>query len=233
MSRPAIFIIVPVKLVGVLPAAGRAVRLQPLAGSKELLEIGGRPVLDYAVERMNAASADEIRVVTRPDKVDVRAGAEARGLTVVEAEPATLAESIAVGIHGLAADDVVLIGLPDTIWHPVDGFARLVDGLRPDTDAVLGVFRSSEPERGDVVDLHADCIVRAVAVKPAQPAGDLIWGAAAARAACLRSLSAYDQPGHLFDELARAGRVRAVRFPGELVDVGTKEALARARNEVS
>ena len=46
------------RLVGVLPAAGHAERLQPLDGSKELLEIRGRPVLDYAVERLRAADPD-------------------------------------------------------------------------------------------------------------------------------------------------------------------------------
>jgi CTP:molybdopterin cytidylyltransferase MocA len=49
------------RVVGVLPAAGRAARLQPLAGSKELLELGGRPVLEYAVERLRAGGADETR----------------------------------------------------------------------------------------------------------------------------------------------------------------------------
>jgi len=96
----------------VLPAAGHAARLQPLAGSKELLELAGRPVLDYAVERMRAGGAAEIRVVTRPDKGDVRTHAHELGLTVVDAEPETLAESIATGAEGLAPDDVVLIDLP-------------------------------------------------------------------------------------------------------------------------
>ena len=220
-------------LVGVLPAAGRAERLQPLTGSKELLDVGGRPVLEYAVERMRAAAADEIRVVTRPAKADVRSHAQALGLAVVEAEPATLAESVATGIEDLDPDDVVLVGLPDSIWQPVDGFARLVSALEPGTDVVLGVFRSSEPERGDVVDLGDDDVVRSVAVKPAEPTGEQVWGAVAARAGALAGLRRHQDPGHLFDELARDGRVRAVRFPGEFIDVGTKEALAAARKEVS
>jgi glucose-1-phosphate thymidylyltransferase len=220
-------------LVGVLPAAGRAERLQPLTGSKELLVVGGRPVLEYAVERMRAAAADEIRVVTRPDKTDVRVRAEALGLTVVDAEPATLAASIAAGVESLDPDDVVLIGLPDSIWHPVDGFARLLAALAPGMDLVLGVFRSSEPERGDVVDVGAGGVARSVAVKPAAPAGDLVWGAVAARTAALGGLGGHREPGHLFDELARGGRALAVRFPGEFIDIGTKEALARARKEVA
>ena len=220
-------------MVGVLPAAGHAARLQPLAGSKELLELAGRPVLDYAVERMRAGGAAEIRIVTRPDKGDVRTHAHELGLTVVDAEPETLAESIATGADGFAADDVVLIDLPDSVWEPVDGLAALVEALEPGTDAVLAVFRSTEPERGDVVEVDRDGAVHSVSVKPSEPAGDLVWGAVAARASALRSLRRHPYPGQLFDELAHGGRVRAVRFPGEFIDIGTKEALARARKELS
>lgn len=220
-------------MVGVLPAAGHAARLQPLAGSKELLELAGRPVLDYAVERLRAGGAAEIRIVTRPDKGDVRTHAHELGLTVVDAEPETLAESIATGADGLAADDVVLIDLPDSVWEPVDGLAALVEALEPGTDAVLAVFRSTEPERGDVVEVDRDGAVHSVSVKPSEPAGDLVWGAVAARASALRSLRRHPDPGQLFDELAHGGRVRAVRFPGEFIDIGTKEALARARKELS
>ena len=221
------------RVVGVLPAAGRADRLQPLYGSKELLEVDGRPVMDYAVERLRAASPDEIRVVTRPDKPDVRHHALALGLTVVEAEPPTLADSIATGAAGLAQDDLVLIALPDSVWQPADGFTLLLRALTPGVDLVLAVFRSSEPERGDVVDVGPDGAARAVAVKPVEPDGSLVWGAVAARAAALSGLGRHSEPGHLFDELARSGRALAVRFPGEFIDIGTKEALARARKEVS
>jgi glucose-1-phosphate thymidylyltransferase len=224
---------VPVKVVGVLPAAGRAERLQPLAGSKELLELGGRPVLEYAVERLRAAGADEIRIVTRPDKADLREHARVLGLEVVLAEPATVAESIRAGVDGIGPDAVVLVDLPDCVWEPVDGFARLVGELSPATDVVLGVFPSTEPERGDVVDVGADGVVRGVAVKPAEPAGNLVWGAVVARPAALAGLGRHDEPGHLFDELARRGRARAVPFPSEFIDIGTKEALARARKEIA
>ena len=220
------------RVVGVLPAAGRAARLQPLVGSKELLELAARPVLDFAVERMRAGGAAEIRVVTRPDKGDVRTHAHELGLTVVEAEPQTLAESIAIGAEGLAPDDVVLIDLPDSVWEPVHGLAALVEALEPGTDAVLAVFRSTEPERGDVVEIDRDGEVHGVSVKPPRPAGDLVWGAVAARASALSSLRRHRDPGQLFDELARGGRVRAVRFPGEFIDIGTNEALARARKEL-
>jgi glucose-1-phosphate thymidylyltransferase len=199
--------------------------LQPLQGSKELLEVGGRPVFDYLVDRMRAGGTEEIRVVTRPDKGDVVEHAKRLGLTVVEAEPETAAASVASGLDGLAADDTVLIGFPDTLWDPVDGFARLVSERG---DVVLGVFTSPEPERSDVVELEAD-VVRAVHVKAAEPPGNLVWGIAAARRSALDQLSGHAEIGGLFDDLARTGGVRSVVFPGEFIDIGTREALDRAR----
>ena len=37
-------------IVGVIPAAGHATRLQPLSGSKEVLAVDGKPVIDYLVQ---------------------------------------------------------------------------------------------------------------------------------------------------------------------------------------
>jgi NDP-sugar pyrophosphorylase family protein len=209
----------------VIPAAGAAARLQPLDGSKELLEVGGRPVFDYLVERMQAGGADEIRVVTRPDKPDVAAHAAGLGLSVVAAEPPTAAASVAAALDGLDDDDTILIGFPDSIWEPLDGFARL---LRERGDLVLAVFSSPEPDRSDVVELEGD-EVRAVHVKIPEPPGTLIWGAAAARCGALDGLAQRAEIGHHFDELARAGQARSVVFPGEFIDIGTTDALAQAR----
>ncbi len=45
----------------------------------------------------------------------------------------------------------------------------------------------------------------------------------------LEGLARHEQPGDLFHELAGKGQVRAVPFPGAMIDIGTNEALARAR----
>jgi glucose-1-phosphate thymidylyltransferase len=211
--------------VGVIPAAGHATRLQPLPCSKEMLPIGGRPVIDYVVERVRAVPGARVRVVTRPDKADVVAHAEWLGAEIVLGEPPTLAASVALGARGLTADDVALIGLPDTIWEPVDGFASLLGALDPAIDVVVGVFESDEPERSDVVVLGDDDRVIAVDVKPERPRSRLVWGCAATRAPALAGLERHGDVGEHFDVLAHAGRVRAVRFPGRLVDVGTPAAL--------
>jgi len=168
----------------------------------------------------------------RPEKLDVVDVARALGLTLVEGRPRTLAESITAGVDDLEADDVVLLDLPDSLWEPADGFARLLEELSEETDVALAVFRSAEPERGDAVELDSRGRVAAVHVKSPSPPGELVWGAAAARAGALTGLAHHRDPGHLFDELSRRGRVGAVRFPGEFVDIGTREALARARERL-
>ena len=218
-------------IIGIVPAAGSALRLQPLERSKEVLEIAGRPVMDFLVERMRAGGADEIVAVTRPDKDDVAARAADLGLGVVLGEPRSVSESILLGLGTAARDDVALIGFPDTIWQPVDGFGRLRAALSGDIDVVLGTFGSREPERSDVVVLAGDRVAR-VDVKPPRPQSRLVWGCAVARVRALDGLERHDQPGVLFDELARARRVAAVRLVGDLVDIGTPEALARAREEL-
>lgn len=214
-------------MVGIIPAAGRALRLQPLPGSKELLLVRGRPVMDYLVDRMRATPADELRVVTRPDKPDVAFHARRLGARVVEGTPSSVAQSVRLGVEDLDADDVVLIGFPDTIWEPLSGFAELLGALEGN-DAVLGLFRTPDLARSDVVVAEGER-VRAIAVKPAEPPSELIWGCAAVRRSALERLAEHDEVGHLLDDLARAGRVCAVHLSDSWLDIGTPEALARAQ----
>jgi NDP-sugar pyrophosphorylase family protein len=198
-----------------------------LSCSKEVLPVRGRPVLEYLLERLRLARCDEIRVVTRPDKLDVVGLARRLGATVVEGRPETVSESLLLGLAGLAAEDIVLIGFPDSLWEPVDGFSTLLSALDERTNVVLGCFRSQDLERSDVVVIDEAGMVKAVQVKPTSPASDVVWGCAAATMGALAGLRDHAEPGHLFDRLARAGSVRAVRFPGEFVDIGTPEALNR------
>ena len=219
------------RLVGVVPAAGRASRLQPLGGSKELLEVGGRPVLDYVVERMRAAGAEEIRVVTRPDKHDVTEHARSLGAAVIEGEPPSSAESVLLAVQGMPAEDIAMIGFPDTVWNPRTAFVRLVALVERGADVALGLFRGRDSEqlrRSDVVVLEATQVA-AVEVKPLHPRSELLWGCATARVGALGGLAGREHPGELFAELAAEGRVVGAVLEGEFLDVGTPSDLAEAR----
>jgi NDP-sugar pyrophosphorylase family protein len=216
--------------VGLVPAAGYATRLGELSGSKEALDVRGRPVLDYLVERLRAADCADVRVVTRADKRDVVELAGALGATVVIGRPHDVAGSLLLAADGLEPETPVLFGFPDTIWEPVDGFVRLLGGLGPGVDAVLGLFRTPDLTRSDVAVVGEAGLVTAVQVKPERPASDVIWGCAATTAGVLGGLRGVREPGLLFDRLARAGRVAGVHLSDRWLDVGTPEALLRARS---
>ena len=219
------------KVIGVIPAAGHATRLQPLDCSKEVLPIQGRPVVDYLVERMRVGGCSGLRVVTRAEKQDLIEHCERIGADVVLAEPATVGESIAAGAHGLAPDDIVLVGFPDTIWEPVDGYRRLVGGVLDGCEVALGLFRirALDLVRSDVVVTDGSPRVVRVHVKPKRPQSPWIWGCAASRARALVGLDRAEWPGGHFDRLAREGvNVRGYELSDEWLDVGTKGALEEA-----
>jgi glucose-1-phosphate thymidylyltransferase len=228
-------------VIGVIPAAGFATRLQgsPFAAvgtSKEMLEVRGRPVMAHLVERMRAAGCDEVRVVTRPEKRDVITYANDIGLSVVTGRPEHVVASVSLALAqptALRENDVVLIGFPDTVWRPDDGFGLLVREMTArNVDVALGLFGSDEAARGDVVRLATDepvARVTGIDVKPAEPASRLIWGCAAVRRGALVGWDAEIEPGRWFARLAPAGQVCGVYLSEDFVDIGTLEALARER----
>jgi NDP-sugar pyrophosphorylase family protein len=218
-------------VVGVIPAAGYATRLGSLSGSKEILPVGGRPVMDYLVERMRAGGCTRLRVVTRPAKVDLISHAEELGAEVVLGHPETVSASFLAGMEGLATDDVVLIGFPDTVWEPVDGFQPLRAAVDQGCEVAAGLFRIDAESliRSDVVAFGEDDRIARIDVKPTEPASEWIWGCAAARAGVWAGLERTSWPGEYLDLLCREGRdVRGVKLSDVWIDIGTPEALRRA-----
>ena len=214
--------------VGIVPAAGHARRLQPLSCSKEMLRVGDHPVIDCLLQRMDAASCREIRVVTRPDKRDVVEHARARGATVVFACPATVSASLLAGLDGLDAETPVLFGFPDTLWDPIDGFVPLLAALASGAEVALGVFRAESPRRSDVVTMDGEHVT-SIHVKPQEPPSELVWGCAATHAGVLEGVEGWAEPGAYFDTLARQGLVRGIRLEDPFVDIGTPASFRRAR----
>jgi glucose-1-phosphate thymidylyltransferase len=216
-------------IVGVIPAAGYATRLQPLSGSKEMLPIGGRPVMDFVVERMRAAGCSELRVVTRPEKEDVIAHSDELGATTVLAYPSTTSESFAAGMAGLPPDEIVLIGWPDTIWEPEDGYLQLIEAVEEGHEIALGLFETPDLERSDVVSFDESGRITGIQIKPAEPPSGWIWGCAAARLRALAGLEREEWPGSFFNALCQKGlELYPVRLSNVWLDIGTREALERA-----
>jgi dTDP-glucose pyrophosphorylase len=239
---------------GIVPAAGAGSRIQPLAFSKELLPVGSRwvdgterprAVSEHLVERMIRAGATRLAFVISPGKSDIveyyGAGVgPARICYVVQPSPAGLCDALFRALPFVAPADQILVGLPDTIWFPEDGFLALGDGLS------FLCFPVERPELFDAVVAGPDGDVREIQVKAERPATRWVWGGFKLTGAILAELHGLfvergaQEPyvGTLVNAwLARGGAARAVRAGEAYVDVGTLDGyhaahrLLRARTE--
>ncbi len=223
---------------GVIPAAGHGSRMQPLAFSKELLPVGvsrgdgpERPcaVSEYLVERMMLAGVDKLAFVVRPGKSDILdyfgAGyADATAVYLIQPSPSGLCDAI-FRVAPLIGDEPVLVGLPDTIWFPKDGLARL-----PEDRLSFLLFPVDRPEAFDAVLLDDRGRVRAIEVKQPGDPSRWIWGAFKMPASVFRDLHRLWRSRGCEDEyfgtlvnayLAEGGEAVGVRCGESYVDVGT------------
>lgn len=231
---------------GIIPAAGAGSRIQPLAFSKELLPVGSRmeegrerprAVSEYLVERMIRAGADKLCFVISPGKTDILEyyGGRLWGADiayVVQPSPGGLCDALFRAAPLIAAEEQVLLGLPDTVWQPEDGFAR----LSPEMLSFL-LFPVDRPELFDAVVTSPEGMVKEIQVKQAGAQSNWVWGAVR-------------MPGHIFHELhrlwcepgrmdeylgtlvnawlARGGTAAGVRAGTAYVDVGTLHGYREA-----
>jgi glucose-1-phosphate thymidylyltransferase len=231
---------------GIVPAAGSGTRIQPLAFSKELLPVGSRredgverprAVSEYLIERMIRAGADRICFVISPTKSDIlryygsRFG-PANVVYGVQPEPRGLCDAIFQAAPLIPPPDTVLIGLPDTIWFPEEGFRALPDGR-----LALLLFPVDRPELFDAVVTAPDGRVLEVQVKQAEPASFWIWGALKMPGAVLHDLHRLwcerarqdEYLGTLINAyLARGGEAYGTRAGQAYVDVGTLNGYREA-----
>ena len=231
---------------GIVPAAGAGSRIQPLAFSKELLPVGSRvedgverprAVSEFLVERMILGGATNICFVVSPGKTDILAyyGATislAHICYTVQPRPTGLCDAIFAAAPLVAEDDLVLVGLPDTVWFPADGFRQ----LPVDTLAFL-LFPVERPEVFDAVVTRADGAVEEVQVKQPHPRSHWVWGAFQMPGGAYHALHALWREREERDEyfgtlvnayLARGGRAVGVRAGEVYVDVGTLHGYRQA-----
>jgi glucose-1-phosphate thymidylyltransferase len=231
---------------GIIPAAGKGSRIQPLAFSKELLPVGSlregpieRPcaVSEYLLDRMIRGGARKICFVISPGKCDIIQyfGAEygpASIAYVVQPEPLGLCDAIFRAAPLIAPTEGVVVGLPDTVWFPNDALSKL-----PDDRLSFLLFPVAQPQVFDAVIHDSNGAVREIQVKHRNPDSSWIWGA-------------FKMPGHVLEELrvlwhrrncddefvgslvnaylAEGGTAHAVRAGSSYVDVGTLHGYREA-----
>lgn len=202
---------------GIIPAAGRGSRIQPLAFSKELLPVGSRiaggterpcAVSEFLVDRMLKGGADRLCFVISPGKSDIleyygASYGDASIAYVVQDVPSGLCDAIFRARPFIKPDEQVMIGLPDTVWFPDDAFAAL-----PDDMLSFLLFPVDHPEFFDAVLMdEATGRVQEIQVKRPDAASRWIWGA-------------FKMPGFVLHELYRlwCRRDRQDEYVGTLVN---------------
>lgn len=224
---------------GIIPAAGAGSRIQPLAFSKELLPVGSRfdgaverprAVSEYLVDRMIRGGASKICFVISPGKSDIMeyfgAGmGPAQICYVVQPEPLGLCDSIFRALPLVSPDEYVLIGLPDTVWFPEDGFNALGDaGLS------FLLFPVERPEFFDAVLLDEHGWVKEVQVKDPKASTGWVWGSFKLKGSVFAELYGLWNERARTDEyfgtlvnawIERGGQAAGVRAGSSYVDVGT------------
>jgi dTDP-glucose pyrophosphorylase len=231
---------------GIIPAAGRGSRIQPLAFSKELLPVGSRldggverprAVSEYLVERMLLGGATKICFVISPGKSDILeyygAGVGSAACAyVVQPTASGLCDAIFRALPLIAPDEHVLLGLPDTIWFPEDALAAL-----PDDVLSFLLFPVRRPEFFDAVVTDEEGSVREIQVKQLNARSSWIWGAVKMPGAVLGELHRLwcergrrdEYLGTLVNAyLAARGEARGVRAGRSYVDVGTLHGYREA-----
>jgi dTDP-glucose pyrophosphorylase len=237
---------------GIVPAAGSGSRIQPLAFSKELLPVGSRldrdgverprAVSEFLVERMIRGGAGKICFVISPGKSDIiqyygGATVPAHLCYVVQPRPAGLCDSIFRALPLVAPEEQVLVGLPDTVWFPEDGLARLEDGVLS-----FLCFPVARPDLFDAVVADDEGWVREIQVKQPGAESRWVWGAFKLPGSVLAELHALWERRGRRDEyigtlanawLAEGGRARAVPAGEAYVDVGTLHGYREAIRELA
>lgn len=243
-------------LVGLVPAAGRAMRLGELPQSKEVLPLGpaaggaARLVCHDLLDSYREAGVERAYVVLREGKWDVPAAlGDGRALGV---DLAYLVVPPTAGVpftldraYPFVRGQEVALGFPDILLTPRDLLARLrAHHHAAGSEVSLALVPCDRPEASDLVEVDGTGRVMRFEIKPRVPTLALTWVlalwtprftdflhewvAAEASRSTPRGREAY-VGDVLADAVARGLAVSGLELPdGRSLDVGTPESLARA-----
>ena len=227
-------------------AAGYATRLRPLTDSipKQLLPVGGRPMVDWILDRVEQTSADEIHLVTNARFAEdfARWAVDKDVIVHNDGTTSNVDRLGAIGdIRFVGLDDDLLVIAGDNLfdysladyeayWHERDG-------------SCIAVFDVGDPELAKqygIVDVDENDRVTNFVEKPENPPTTLCATATYLyRREHARLIPTYlaegnppDQPGNYVAWLHKRAPVYAYRFEGDWYDIGDRNQLLEADNRM-
>jgi glucose-1-phosphate thymidylyltransferase len=227
-------------------AAGYATRLRPLTDSiaKPLLPVGGRPMVDWIVDRIAETSADEIHLVTNARFAD-DFERWADGKDVHVHNDGTTSNEDRLGAIG----DIDFVGLDDDLLAIASdnlfdySLAHYEEYWRAKGGSCIAVYDVGELElakKYGVVDVDENDRVTGFVEKPEHPPTTLCATATylyrredvALVKTYLAEGNPPDQPGNYVAWLHERATVYAYRFAGEWYDIGDRAQLLEADNRM-
>ena len=228
-------------------AAGYATRLYPLTldKPKALLEVGGRPMLDRILERLEAMGVEETIVVTNAkftphfeawakDRSHVRVVND--GTTSNEDRLGAIGD-IAFVLDEVALDDDLVVVAGDNLFgEDISGFAAYGQEVDAPVLAIHDVGDLSLMREYNQVETDADGRVTFMEEKPENArttlAGIALYYYPRHALPLIRQYLAEgnnpDQPGRLPEWLHSRTPVYTWQLPGEWYDIGSAETLQEA-----
>jgi glucose-1-phosphate thymidylyltransferase len=228
-------------------AAGYATRLYPLTldRPKPLLEVGGRPLLDWVLERLQAMGVDETIVVTNAKFTPhfEEWAADKEGVTVLNDGTTSNEDRLgAIGDVGFVLDemklddDLVVVAGDNLFLDDISGFAAYGREVDAPVLAVHDVGDLALMREYNQVELDDAGRVLFMEEKPEQArttlAGVALYYYPRRALPLIKQYLAEgnnpDQPGRLPEWLHSRTDVYAWRLPGEWYDIGSREQLEEA-----
>jgi len=238
----------PEELVGLIPAAGKGVRLG-LPYPKELYPIirGNRykPVSQFVLENLTASGVEHVVFVINESKHQLigyfgdghRFGCQISYVVQEQRENESqssspgLAHALDAAYH-LVRGKTVLFGMADTIITPTPVYRLILDRSTKEDDVVLGLFRTDRPWKGGMVEHRADGRVITIVDKPQESDLECTWGCIVWRPrftehlhTCLRDQGMVDFCLVMNAAIEAGMSFRAVRTGGTYADLGTYEEI--------
>jgi glucose-1-phosphate thymidylyltransferase len=234
-----------------LLAGGYATRLRPLTDrvAKPLLPVGGRPMVDWIVDRITESGiADEVHLVTNAVYAsDFEQWGAARDVTVWNDLTSSNDDRLgaigdirfAIEHGGLAGDDLLVIAADNLFEFSLRDYVSFWQGKG--AGSAIAVHRLADPALASlygVVELDNDDRVIGLEEKPEHPRSDLVSTATYLfHRDHLPILQDYlaegnppDPPGRFFVWLFPREPLYGYRFPESWFDIGDPEQLLEADN---
>jgi glucose-1-phosphate thymidylyltransferase len=170
------------EVIGLIPAAGNAARMDLLPCSKELLPLGieaenrseakFKIVISYLLESLHVADIKKVYIVLRRGKWDIPAylgdgsGFNMHLCYLMQGLPYGVPYTLDQALPFIK-ESIAALGFPDIIYKADDLFTKLLERLKEgDAEVALGLFPADRPKNADGVEFDSDNIIRRVVPKP-------------------------------------------------------------------